>query len=129
MVKTTLVEKDIEEGGRLLDALDKSKFRVKAALWFYLSDSDIWRIKIASRYFDDEGPLKAYSRVQSVLAQLHPQIGITLNDISIISPKDDLIRNLRTAIKTTGSGIAGIRFTRNTVNNMFIEDAYIYRMQ
>jgi hypothetical protein len=35
---------------------------------------------------------------------------------------------LRVAI-STGPGISGIRFTHNTINNVLIEDAYIYRLE
>ena len=36
MGKTTLVEKDILDGKRLLEALDHADFRARAALWFYM---------------------------------------------------------------------------------------------
>jgi hypothetical protein len=36
---------------------------------------------------------------------------------------------MRTAIQTgPGTGVSGIRFTQNMVNNVLIEDAYIYRL-
>ena len=127
MDKTVLVEKDIQEGKRLIEALDKTDFEVEAALWFYLTDSDEWRLLIASPFAEKNGPKKAYSFIQSILAQLPPPSGISLKDISVLSPKDHLISLLRIAI-LTGPGISGIRFTRNVINNTLIEDAYIYRI-
>jgi hypothetical protein len=39
-----------------------------------------------------------------------------------------LIALLKAAI-STGKGVGGIRFSRNTINGHYIEDAYIYRLQ
>lgn len=128
MDKTALVEKDVEEGKRLIEALDNAGFQVRAVLWFYLAESDEWRFVVASPLVERKGPKEAYAFVQTVLAQLLPPSGISLEEISVVSPEYDLIRLLKTAIQT-GPGISGIRFTRNTINNTFIEDAYIYRMQ
>jgi len=127
MDKTSLVEKDIEEAKRLIKALDESQFEVKAALWFYLIDSDEWRLLIASPFVEENGPKRAYNFIQRELARMSPSSKISLKEISVLSPQDDLINLLRKAIRT-GPGISGIRFTRNVIDNRFIEDAYIYRL-
>jgi hypothetical protein len=128
MDKTALVEKDIEEGRRLIEALDNAGFQVRAVLWFYFAESDEWRLIVASPLVEKKGPKGAYALIQAVLAQLSPPSKISLSEISVVSLEQDLIRLLKMAIQT-GPDISGIRFTRNTVNNTFIEDAYIYRMQ
>jgi len=126
MVKASLVDADVEAGTRVIEALDKARFPVQAALWFYLSEPGEWRLLVASPEVDERGPKKAYTHLQSVLAR--PSVGLSLRDISLVSPDHDLIRLLSRAI-STGPGISGIRFTANTVDNVFIEDAYIYRLQ
>jgi len=128
MDKTVLVEKDIEDGRRLIKALDKAGFIVDGALWFYLADLDEWRFFLASPLVDKRGPKDAYASIQSVLTQLKPPPRISLKHISVVSPSHELIRLLKKAI-CTGTVISDIRFTRNTINNVFIEDAYIYRVQ
>lgn len=127
MGKTALVEGDIRVGEGLIEALDAAGFPVQAALWFYLSDPGEWRLIVASPLTDKDGPRGAYEQVQSVLTKLRPPLDISLSDISVVGSKDELIKLLRQAIGT-GSGISGIRFTRNTINGVFIEDAYIYRL-
>ncbi len=127
MGQTVLVEKEIEEGKRLIEALDKANFQVEAAMWFYLTDSDQWRLFIASPFAEKNGPKNAYSFIQSVMSKLSEPLGITLKDISVLSPKHHLISLLRVALRT-GPGISGVRFTRNVINNTLIEDAYIYRI-
>ena len=127
MDKTVLVEKNIDEGKRLIIGLDNTGFQVDAAMWFYLSDPAEWRLFLASPFVDKEGPKKAYSFIQSVLERLSPPSEISLKDISVLSPSHHLIHLLRIAIRT-GPGISGIRFTQNVINNTLIEDAYIYRI-
>jgi hypothetical protein len=128
MDKTPLVNKNIEDGKKLIEALDKSDFRLDGALWFYFADSDEWRFLLASPLVDEKGPKEAYALIQSVLAQLQPSLRISLKHISVLSPKSELIQLLRRAIRT-GPGISEIRFTRNTINSKFIEDAFIYRIK
>ena len=127
MDKTALVDRYVEDGRRLVEALDRHNFPVTAAFWFYMPDSDEWRLLIASPVAEEKGPKGAYEDVQSVLSELNPPLEMALSDVSAISPTHELVRLLGQAI-VTGPGISGIRFTRNTVNGVFIEDAYIYRL-
>jgi hypothetical protein len=127
MDKPTLVDADMKAGEALLNRLDETKFDVKAALWFYMPDSEEWRLILASPTVDAEGPKKAYEKVQSQLQGLDQGYELSLQNISLVSPNDNLIKVLKSAIKT-GKKISHIRFTRNVINNVFIEDAYIYRL-
>ena len=131
MDKPTLADADMKAGELLLKKLDKIKFDVKAAFWFYMPDSEEWRLFFASPLFDEKGPTKTYEKVQSLLPRLEEQLEqdyeLSLQNISVVSPNDDLIKLLKTAVKT-GPGISHIRFARNVINNVFIEDAYIYRV-
>lgn len=134
MDKATLVRPEVEDesklinaGRRLIESLDRSDFEVIAALWLYLSEPDEWRLIIASPTEHEKGPRKAYIAIQSVLNTSLPPIEIPLQNISVVSPDDNLIRTLQGLI-STGSGISGIRFKQCSFNNLFIEDAYIYRV-
>lgn len=127
MDKPTLVDADIKAGEALLSRLDDIEFNVKAALWFYVQDSEEWRLIIASPIVDNDGPKKAYEKVQLQLQELNGHYELTLRNISLVSPQDKLIKALKSAI-TTGKAISHIRFTRNVINGIFIEDAYIYRL-
>ncbi|RLG30722.1 hypothetical protein DRO03_03545 [Methanosarcinales archaeon] len=127
MDKTALVERDIQEGKDLVEALDGTEFKVDASLWFYSSDSDEWRLLIASPFVEENGPKKSYGFIRSVLTRPSPPSEISLKNISVLSPKHRLIKLLKTTIHT-GLDIAGIRFTRNVINNILIEDAYICRI-
>jgi hypothetical protein len=127
MDKPILVDTDLEAGKALLSNLEKGRFKVKAAFWFYLSDSNEWRLIFALPLVDRIGPQAAYEKMQSQLQKLDPKYNLALQNISIVSPKENLIMLLKKVIPI-GPKSSGIRFTRNTINNVFIEDAYIYRM-
>lgn len=127
MDKPTLVDEDMKAGEVLLNKLDEAEFNVTAALWFYMQDSEEWRLILASPVVDTDGRKKAYETVQSQLKELDGRYHLSLRNISLVSPADKLIKLLKSAIKT-GEKISHIRFTRNVINNVFIEDAYIYRL-
>jgi hypothetical protein len=110
-----------------LSKLDEIEFNVKAALWFYVQDSEEWRLIIASPIVDKDGPKKAYEKVQSQLQELDGRYKLSLRNISLVSPSDKLIKALKSVFKLD-KAISPIRFTRNVINGVFIEDAYIYRL-
>ncbi len=127
MDKSFLVEADIEAGHRLIRQLDEAGLTVTAALWLYMTDSDEWRLFLAMPIVDEEGPKRAYEKVQEQLKSV-AQHELSLQNISVVSTSDDLINLLSSAI-VTGPGISNMRLTRNVISNVFIEDAYIYRLQ
>jgi len=91
-------------------------------------EDEEWRFMVASPLVDQRGTKESYAFIQGVLALLSPPSGISLKQVSVVSPKHELLKLFRVAVRT-GPGISGIRFTGNTINNVFIEDAYIYRVQ
>lgn len=127
MDKSILVEKNIEEGKYLVEALDRSKFNVEGALWYYYLKYNEWRLLLASPLVDEIGPKKSYNIVFSVIQDLNLS-SISIMDISVLSPKHRLIKLLKIALKTGPKDISKIRFTGNTINNEFIADALIYRL-
>ncbi len=124
MDKAALVEKDIEFGRKVTEDLDRSNIPVTGSLWFYNPEASEWRLIVATPFVDERGPKAAYVAIQRALKA----IDLPLRNVSVISPNDRLIRLLRTVVRT-GRKISGIRFTHNTINNVFIEDVYIYRLQ
>src|SRR5438128_2489038 len=125
MVASPLVELDIESGRKLIRELDANKFPVVAALWLYLTEPNEWRLVIASPLVEKLGPRAAYRRVQEAIART--QTAIALKNVTVISPDEDPVRLFRRALRT-GPGLSDTRFTGNTINGTFIEDAYIYRI-
>ena len=128
MVKTDLTRDMIDAGRRLLERLDRTRFRVRACFWFYFPDSDRWRLVVASPEVRSRGPHAAYLKIQTAVHSLPETVGFFgPSDVKALKDTDPLIKLLRKAI-STGPGICGIRFTSNSVNGTFIDDAYVYRL-
>jgi len=145
MVKTTLVEQDIDEGRRLLEALKSpsvltvgrrriadlpaSHFRVKAAYWLYLPESKEWRLFIATPLVDERGPQAAYLDLRAALVATSPSLlNISLENISVVTPKDPFVKALLSVMKSSPVS-TDLRLTRSSLDGKYVEDAYIYRLR
>jgi len=126
MDNATLVEPVVEDGKRLIKALDISGLGVKAAFWLYLEESEEWRLYIATPLVKEYGPREVYSRVLKVLKESKIS-SIDLSEISVIDTADGLVTVLSLAFNT-GPGITDIKFAGNTVNGVYVRAAHIYRM-
>jgi len=127
VVKETISSEMIDLGADIVRRLDEAKFAVSAAFWFYLPESNVWRFFIANPRIRLDGVKQAYKKVQSILSTMpENKPRIELKDISIIDSNDALVSLLKMSIRA--EGINGIRFSKNIINGVLIEDAYIYRM-
>lgn len=127
MDKATLVDIDITAGERVLQILDRASFKVRVALWLYSSEFEAWRLIIASPLVDAEGPQKAYIRLLSALRASDPDLTANLT-ITLVSPKDSLMRALRRRFGTASS-VNGMRLGNNVIDGVFVEQAYVYRIK
>jgi hypothetical protein len=127
MDKKVLVSIDIEAGKKLLEILDKTNMEITSAFWFYLSEIEEWRLILATKLVEKEGPRKAYTNLLENIGNYVKDIDIPLEAITLISPNDPLNLLLREAIQT-GHGISGIRFSGNVINGILIKDSYLYRI-
>lgn len=134
----TLDEEMIKAGADLTLALDKVPMAVKASLWLFFPETRTWKLIIATPQARSAGPKQVYGIVGNVLSKMkRTRKGIiaseirgdviSLGDVTVVDSEDPLIILLGKAIGTD-KGISNIRFSRNTVDGQFIEDAYIYRL-
>lgn len=127
MVNTSLNDTAIESGKMLLHQLDSSGVEVDAALWFYFSELEAWKLLLSLPGLSQQGPKAAYREVQKLFKKLGNDCGISLGDVSIAKPDSPLLRLLRTAVKIRKKACS-IRFSNNVINGQLVEDAYIYRL-
>lgn len=128
VVRESLTEEMISAGASLTKRLDEENLDIKGSFWFLETEKESWELVIVSPLVESEGPRSLYEKV----VQANKKAGesesiIPLNNIEVVSERNELVNLLRTAI-STGDGISGIRFTRNAIDGHFIEDAYIYRL-
>lgn len=128
VVREPLTGDMISVGEKLTRRLDGTDLEVVGSFWFYSSENNQWRLVIVSPQVDSEGPKQVYGQVNSALLKEPSEAGrLSLQSITVLSPNDTLVRLLKVAVRT-GKGMFGIRFFRNVINNVFIEDAFIYRL-
>jgi len=128
LVTELLSEQMILAGANLLKKLDESSCRVKAAFWMFLPEEKTWKFNLASPLVKEEGPRKYYKRIVDACKEAGTEENIiSLNDISVSDVDNQLIQLLKFAI-STGDSISNIRFSKNTINGVFIDDTHIYRM-
>ena len=129
MVETRLTQELIDEGRTLVERLDERGDSPDAALWFYFPDAGAWKLLLAEVKVGPTGPRDVYRGIQKALTSLRNEVRhLSLEDVAVAKPDAPLIKLLRQALGT-GPGISGIRFTRNVINGVAIEDAYIYRLK
>ena len=127
VVKEPLWPELVDAGKRLTQQLDTDGFDVRASLWFYFVEGNQWRLLIASPLVDEQGPKEAYERIRASLSKAPGGLaGLSLQNISAASPQEPLIQMLRKLVRMPDIG--GVRLTRSRLNNLYVEDAYIYRM-
>jgi hypothetical protein len=128
VVKEILTQEMIQAGAELTRRLGEAHLEVHASLWLYMPDKNLWRLIVASPAVRQDGPKKVYQQIQTILSKMSDQTWkIPLHDISVVEDNDPLIASLRTSMGTK-DGVSGRRFSRDTINGHFIEDAYIYKM-
>ena len=114
-------------GAELIQRMDARGCPPDAAFWLYDQESEMWKLVIAEANTAGSGP--GYRQIQKLLGQPGPGIeGVTLADISLVTPSFPLVLLLGRVVKTP-AGISGIRFRNMVVNGTVIQDAYIYRLR
>jgi hypothetical protein len=120
MAKAILVEQDIHTGRAVIDALDRARFPVVAALWDY-ADSDpdgegVWRFIIATRRVFEWGHTKTYRTIQDILR--NSSVGHPLDYIHALSSDDPFVTMLRVYAGTDGAPFIGDRTLKSTAQRL-----------
>lgn len=126
MGKTTLVNKDIEEGQRLVDMLVESGEVVPLALWMYSSSRGDWRLVLAIPQMA-RSPQEGYNFIRNVLKDLHPPVNLSLQDITLISPDNSLVKSI-IKDKTSARALKHRILPSLKIGDAFLEGAYLYKV-
>jgi hypothetical protein len=117
-----LVEQDVENGRKLIEALEK-RLPISAAFWLNAEEANEWRLVIVSPLVGEGDARLAYQMVEQALAET--KVPIPLENISVLSPTNLGYKQVRLASQGVPSGV--------TVAQSFgglglAGDAYIYIM-
>jgi hypothetical protein len=129
MAKTALVDQDIVVGAKLVEALDAEGWTPSVALWFFFPEDELWRLIVSAplRSMPEPGQLDLYRRLSEIVEAQDFSQALSMDDLAVMPLDTPLFQLLGRAIQT-GPGLSGIRFSHNVIDNLLIEDAYIYRI-
>lgn len=127
MVSVPLNEGKVTAGQTLLRRLDENGIAVDAAMWFYFSEKEDWKLVLSLPDLVAQGPQAAYREVQRVLSAAQPSIGLELFDVTLGRPNSEPIDAFRGVIRTQPDAIGQLRFTKCVFNGQLVEDALVYR--
>ena len=127
MVKHNLNEEMIDAGKVLIKKLIDQDHQLTGALWFYFSDTNIWRLILASQIVKAKGPRAMYEKVQSVIRASSDEFpSLELSNITVVSPEDNIITQFESVLLM--AGFSGTRISNDTISGRVIEDAFIYNI-
>jgi len=88
-----------------------------------------WWLWIASPVYDSEGIFEALRRIQVVLRKASPRMPIELDQITVVSPKDPVIRHLRRRFGKADCFVEGTRIGGQMIGDRFVDEAFRYRVK
>ncbi|MGA2250949.1 hypothetical protein [Terracidiphilus sp.] len=126
MAPAALVNLDIDDGQKVVQALDKAGNNPSVALWAKLPDYENWRLILASNHFDQVSQSSGYSEIIDAMDKagipIYRQPTVLLR--SMQSSMIDTLRNtFSSAADTYGMRLGGQRF-----GDQYIEEAFVYRI-
>jgi hypothetical protein len=124
MDQDALVNDRVASGEAVVRALDDAGYPVAAAFWNYFGELEAWRLVIVPRDMRGEGVRDELLNIGRILRQSGTRFDVS--DIKVSPPGNALIRALSKFVRA--EGLNGIRASRNWIDGVYIEDAYIYRM-
>ncbi len=124
MATIELVEKDKQVARKLLEVLDRWQVQVRTAFWFYLGDQGEWKLVLAIPEADRNVINQTYDVIARALETNYIR-GLSLRQIDIRSPSDEIVSSISKAIRLKLSQ-APVRLSNTVIVNVFIGDAYIF---
>jgi hypothetical protein len=122
-----LVDKNIQDGKRLIQLLKEDKFPISGAFWKLKTETNEWKLFIITKLVEEKGPTKTYTRIDNILEAHKDEIDIYLDEITVIKPKDKLSKIYRGIIKTSPKPLKDIRVSGGAFDSIYFEDLYIYK--
>ncbi|MGP0064650.1 MAG: hypothetical protein ACLQGP_13765 [Isosphaeraceae bacterium] len=122
-----LLPEVIDEGRRLIRALHASQFEVDAVFWLFLSESERWKLMIATPIRDREGAFSAYARLRSVRDAMDPPLRIETDDVALARGGDRRVRALQKRFDFKHARLDEV-IEREGLDGEYIEAAYLYEL-
>lgn len=127
MGSTALVSLNIEDGQKVIDALDEAGKPPRVALWAKLPDYENWRLILASELLEQGSQFTIYSEINEAMDRaglpLHRQPTIFLRPMH-----NPMIEALRQTFASVAD-VYGMRLGGQRFGDKFIEEGFVYRIR
>lgn len=127
MADTVLVATDFTAGLNVVQALERSNFPLKVALWLYFWEHEDWRLVLASPRLDEVEGAKAYGLLREIL-DAEGISGRLKPTLTIMRMSDPFIRALRRTF-SKAKGVEGMRLGKQLIGDRWVEEALVYRIR
>jgi hypothetical protein len=122
----TLVDSEIEQGARLVRALDEAGVPIDAAFWILADAWGYWFMVVATPIYDECGSHEAYERVLPVLRSLD-DVDFVMETISVVGHSDWRLRAIRKRLRN-GLPRPNYRLGSFYAEDLEVYDSYVYRL-
>lgn len=122
------IEPKYELGKKMLKILDRDNTLVFAFLWFYIPETNIWKLLIGSSKLQQLDMRNNYIDFYRKYKENNVAKEIGLENIIIIDKSSPLLQVLKSVVQTSSTDVNNMRITSCVFNGVVIEDALIYRM-
>lgn len=139
VVKEQLTPDMVAAGHDLTRLLRQDRnFGLLCSLWLYTSESNRWKLVVATPMVDSSGPIHTYQAIQGIISEeWQARWDVHLYNISVLRSNHSLVKALRSldpfeiqdlppGPRPSPTVRAAKRITFTRIQDVFIEDALIY---
>jgi hypothetical protein len=127
MDKAALVSFDVENGQRVIDALERDGITPNVALWAVLPEYEDWRLIIASDQLNQQSLSENYGFI--ITAMRKANFSFLSEPVVFFRRMDEpfIVALRKTFAKIAGT--YGMRLGGQKFGNQYVEDAFVYRIR
>lgn len=133
MVETTLLKEPltpemISIGSRLTAELDRMGLPIIASFWLFESESNNWKLRIATPERETRGSVAVQEKIKEAIKAIglsHEEFA--LRNVGLVWSNDKLVLALQEEFKE-GPATTPIWWGRGAIRKVYVDDAYIYRV-
>jgi hypothetical protein len=122
--QTTLVERDVAVGRRILEALARAGVSVAASSWLYFPELAEWQFFVATPLVDRKGPREAYGQVLAIMEKENLLSEFPLRRVFLISPGHPIAERIRENLRE--GEFQSQQVVNVAVGMEYVRNAYVY---
>lgn len=114
----------VSEGQKLVELLDRTAAKPRAAMWVHYPDSDTWKLWIVPD--EDVQDKREFYRIVAEAITRNANIELDVSATEYVKPDHPAISGMQQVLRMPGIGSA--HFTGNTLNGYYLPDGIVLRM-